>query len=223
VLLLNNDTRVKPSFLSALVKAALSDPDIGILGPKVYLEGQDRVLYCAGARVIKALGQPLMQGYRQVDQGQYDRQGRVGFISGCCLLIKKEVIEKIGLLDEDYFAFFEDLDWNVRAQQAGFQSVYVPSAVIWHKGSNTVGLKSPSYYFLHARNRILFASKHSGFLAFWLLFIPYFLLYRYLWTNLSLILKGHWKAAMAIHHGILSAMTGNNNYLTQYLAVHNKS
>ncbi len=216
VLLLNNDTCVNTSFLTHLVRVALSNPSVGIVGPKVYYDGQDRVLYCAGSRVIKTLGQPLMRGLGQMDHGQYDKQEEVGFISGCCLLIKKEVIEKIGLLDEDYFAFFEDLDWNIRAQQAGYQLVYVPSSVIWHKGSNTIGLKSPAYYFLHARNRILFARKHSGVLSFWFLFVPYFLIYRYLWASLSLILQGRWKQVWALHQGIFSAITGNHNSLTRY-------
>ncbi len=217
VLLLNNDTRVNPSFLTHLVRVALSDPNIGILGPKVYYEGQDRVLYCAGSRVIKALGQPLLRGLGQVDRGQFDRQEPVGFISGCCLLIKKEVIEKIGLLDESFFAFFEDLDWNIRAQQSGYQSVYVPSSIIWHKGSSSIGLKSPAYYFLHARNRILFAKKHSGFLGFWLIFMPYFVLYRYLWTFLKLVLKGRWREVLAIHQGMLAAITGKSEYLSRYV------
>jgi hypothetical protein len=218
VLLLNNDTRVHPSFLTALVRAALTRSNIGIVGPKVYYEGKDHVLYCAGAGVVKALGQPLLRGLGKVDRGQYDRQEVVGFISGCCLMIKREVIEKIGLLDEDYFAFFEDLDWNIRAQEAGYQSVYVPSSVIWHKGSNTIGFRSPGYYFLHARNRILFAKKHSGFLSFWLLFVPYFLIYRYLWTNLSLGLRGRWKQVLALHHGIFSAMSRHRDYIVQYFS-----
>ncbi|MGH7274975.1 MAG: glycosyltransferase family 2 protein, partial [Nitrospiria bacterium] len=213
----NNDTLVNPRFLAPLVRAALSDQKVGIVGPKVYYsDGQGRVLYCAGGRVIRALGQPLMRGLGQVDRGQYDRQEKVGFISGCCLMIKREVIEKIGRLDENYFAFFEDLDWNVRAHQAGYQSMYVPSAVIWHRGSNTIGLKSPGYYFLHTRNRILFAKKHSGFISFWLLFIPYFLLYRYLWATLSLSLQGRWSQIQAIHQGILAAITGSARYLPRY-------
>jgi GT2 family glycosyltransferase len=216
VLLLNNDTRVSPSFLTHLVRVAVSGPNIGILGPKVYYEGRESVLYCAGSRVIKALGQPLMRGLRQKDYGQYNQQEAVGFISGCCLLIKKEVIEKIGLLDEDYFAFFEDLDWNIRAQKAGYQSVYVPLSVIWHKGSNTIGFRSPAYYFLHARNRIMFAKKHLGFLSFWLMFAPYFLIYRYLWANLSLALRGRWKQVRALHQGIFSAIAGNHNSLARY-------
>jgi len=218
VLLLNNDTRVHPSFLSALVRTALTRPDIGIVGPKVYYDGKDHVLYCAGARVVKALGQPLLRGLGKVDRGQYDHKKEVGFITGCCLMIKREVIEKIGLLDEDYFALFEDLDWNIRAQEAGYQSVYVPSSVIWHKGSSTIGLRSPGYYFLHARNRILFAKKHSGPLSFWLLFVPYFLIYRYLWANLSLGLRGRWKQVLALHHGIFSAMAGHRDYLVHYFS-----
>ena len=218
VLLLNNDTHVNPRFLAPLVRAALSDQKVGIVGPKVYYsDGQDRVLYCAGGRIIKALGQPLMRGLGKIDQGQYDRQEEVGFISGCCLMIKREVIEKIGLLDENYFAFFEDLDWNVRAQEAGYQSVYVPSSVIGHKGSNTIGLKSPGYYFLHTRNRILFAKKYSGYISFWLLFVPYFLLYRYLWATLFLTLRGRRRQIQAIQQGILAAITRNPNHLAKYV------
>jgi GT2 family glycosyltransferase len=188
-----------------------------MLGPKVYFEGQDRVIYCAGSRIVKTLGQPLLRGLGQLDRGQFDRQEPVGFISGCCLLVKKEVIEKIGLLDESFFAFFEDLDWNIRAQQAGYQSVYVPSSIIWHKGSSSIGYKSPAYYFLHARNRILFARKHSGTLSFWFLFVPYFFIYRYLWANLRLTIKGQWKQISAIHQGVLSVVFKNRGDVVQYM------
>lgn len=213
ILLLNNDTRVSPNFLKLLVESAKNHPKAGITGPKVYIDKQEQTLYCAGGSLWKTLGQPFMRGHAKIDHGQYNQEKEVGFISGCCLLIKREVIEKIGVLDEDYFAFFEDLDWNVRAHQAGYASLYVPSSIIWHKGSNSLGLKSPAYYFLHARNRILFAKKHASFLLFWSMFVPYFFIYRYLWTGFSLMSKNKWGHVLAIHQGIISAMTGSNRHL----------
>ncbi|MBI4007176.1 MAG: glycosyltransferase family 2 protein, partial [Planctomycetes bacterium] len=98
--------------------------------------------------------------------------------------------------------YFEDWDWCIRAQKLGYKSVYVPDAVIWHKGSSTIGYKSPLYYYYMTRNRILFARKHLGWLTFLFLFLPYFITYRLLLPILMLLFKGDIKSIMAIIKGM---------------------
>ncbi|HHT9125914.1 MAG TPA: glycosyltransferase family 2 protein [Candidatus Brocadiia bacterium] len=206
-LLLNNDTVVNPDFLTQLVNVAEADDKIGIVGPKIYklypeLVSGSQTLFCAGTKTIPFLGQPFLRGNGKKDIGRYNNVEAVDYISGTALMIKKEVIEQIGLLDERFFAYFEDWDWCIRAQKQGFKCVYVPDAVIWHKGSSTIGFKSPSYYYYMTLSRILFARKHLGRFEFLFLFLPYFITYRLLLPILMLLLKGDIKSIMAIIKGM---------------------
>ncbi len=88
----------------------------------------------------------------------------VDFITGCCLLIKKEVIDKIGLMSEEFFLYFEDSDWCLRALQAGYRCFYEPAAWIWHKVSSTTKEFSYGFIYYNTRNGLLMAWRHNGFL-----------------------------------------------------------
>jgi hypothetical protein len=182
IMLLNNDTIVDKHFLNELVFVAQSDPKIGIVGPKIFFYppkgGGSDTIYFAGGKVIRSLGQVLHVGLHKVDVPEFGDIKEVDFITGCCMLVKVEVIEKIGMLNPNYFAYFEDLDWNIRARKAGFKIVFVPEAKIWHKASATTGYLSPTHMYLMTRNRILFARMNLDRTSFAFLFLPYLLCVR---------------------------------------------
>ncbi|MFQ5456683.1 MAG: glycosyltransferase family 2 protein [Nitrospirota bacterium] len=202
ILLLNNDTVVKEDFLGKIVDVGKTNKKYGIIGPKIYFYGKDNIIYSAGGGVIKRLGQPLHIGLFKEDKGQYNREGKTGFITGCALLIKREVVEKIGLIDENYFLYFEDLDWNLNAQRKGYLSVFVPDSIIWHKASSSSGYKSPNYYYYMTRNRILFVRKNYSLFSLLFLFLPYFIIYRYLWTIIKLVFNKRWEHIKAVNRGV---------------------
>jgi GT2 family glycosyltransferase len=170
VLILNNDTIVAPDFLDRMIKTAESDASIGIAGPKVYYHKFPDRIQSAGARVNMRTGQASLIGVKEVDSGQYDKQREVDYVIGCCLLIKREVIQKVGLFDESYFCYWDETDYCFRAREAGYKVVYVPGAKIWHKAPLKLRMqeKSPqsgkasglSYYFM-ARNNFKFMRKHA--------------------------------------------------------------
>ncbi len=139
VLLLNNDTIVDPNFLSKLVEYAEGNNDVGIGGPKIFYYYDQRRIWFAGGKIDYWKGWISHIGIREVDHGQYDSAREVDYITGCCMLVKREVIEKIGKLDESYFIYGEDSDWCIRAKRAGYSLVYVPSSIIWHKVSASSG------------------------------------------------------------------------------------
>ncbi len=139
VLLLNNDTVVDPGFLSELVKFAEEDRHIGIVGPKIYYYYDERRIWYAGGRVNFWEGWTSHIGIREKDHGQYDSPMEVDYVTGCCMLVRREVIERVGKLDEGYFIYGEDADWCLRASRAGYRLFYVPSSMIWHKVSATSG------------------------------------------------------------------------------------
>jgi GT2 family glycosyltransferase len=162
LLLLNNDTLVAPNFLSEMVRVTEENPAIGLANPKIlYHEPPDRIWYAGGAY---KRGWSLAKhfGVNRRDNGKYNQLCEVSFTTGCALLVKADVVRKVGLLDEVFFLGYEDLDWCVRAQNAGFKAIYIPSAVIWHRaGYDTKkNLGKPLKDFYYARNSVLFARKH---------------------------------------------------------------
>jgi hypothetical protein len=139
ILLLNNDTEVAPDFLSELVSVAENNDRVGMLGPKIYYHNTPKMIWFAGGRIEFWKGWLSHIGIRELDHGQYDSIRDVDYLTGCCLLVKREVIEKVGTLDESYFIYGEDADWCIRAYRAGFKLTYVPSSLIWHKVSSSSG------------------------------------------------------------------------------------
>ena len=160
ILLLNNDTIVDPNFLTELVNVFQNDAQIGIVGPKVYYYEQPRRIYTAGGKVNFCTGNTPLIGKNAVDDGQFDNIEEVDYICGCALLIKEETIRSIGLLNEMYFAYYEETDWCTKARNAGFKVVYVPKAKIWHKSPKTRTSELAMYYM--TRNRFLFVKRNSS-------------------------------------------------------------
>jgi len=161
VLLLNNDTRVSSDFLTKLMEAGEKDKFFGFLGPKIYFEDEPRKIWFAGGKISWLYHKGEMRGYGEEDKGQYDfpRFQVVDYITGCCLLVKKEVIEKIGLIPEEYFLYYEDTAWSLKARKNGFKCVFVPGAWIRHKGSASSQEGSPSYIYYHTRNGLMMARQ----------------------------------------------------------------
>jgi GT2 family glycosyltransferase len=159
VLLLNNDTVVAPDFLSELVRVA-DEQGAAACGAKVLRHDRPRTLEHAGGRLHLWLGRTTLQGQGQVDLGQYDRVREVDWLSGCCLLVRTEALQSVGLFDARYFTYFEDADWCLRARRKGHKVFFVPTAVVWHKGA-TNRISLGKLYFM-ARNHVLFMRKHGS-------------------------------------------------------------
>jgi GT2 family glycosyltransferase len=139
VLTINNDTTVHPEFLAHLVNRIESDSTIGMVAPKIYYHDDPKRLWFAGASASMWTGTMRHFGIREIDRGQYDTPRELDHISGCCLLVRKEVIEMIGLFDEAFYLYAEDADWAMRCRRAGFRLFYEPRAMIWHKISADSG------------------------------------------------------------------------------------
>lgn len=138
VALLNNDTVVEPGWLSEMIKVMAEMPEIGSTGCKM-LAYDDRSLLDGAGDGYRRGGLPGRIGHRERDLGQFDEPR---FILGACggaALYRRSMLDEIGLFDEDYFAYLEDVDLGLRAQNAGFKCRYVPSAIIYHLGCGTTG------------------------------------------------------------------------------------
>jgi hypothetical protein len=127
-------------------------------------------------------------GQNEKDCGQYDQVRAVDWISGCALLIKRQVVEQIGMLDERFFYYWEETDWCLRASEQGWRILHVPSAKIWHKGVQRDYRPSPNVTYYATRNHFLFMAKHRAPLSVWL-----FTILRTLRTLISWTVKPHWR------------------------------
>lgn len=162
VLLLNNDTIADPNFLTILMKNAIKRTKFSIFGPQMrYFSDRNR-LWCGGGKLS-----PVLAAVKMIDKGKlaknacFKRWQEVNFISGACLLVSRQVFEKIGFLDPDYFLYWEEADFEIRASKAGFKMMYVPDAVIWHKVSKTSGGSlEPLHQYYFFRNNLLFIKKN---------------------------------------------------------------
>ncbi|MGQ9469595.1 MAG: glycosyltransferase family 2 protein [Nitrososphaerales archaeon] len=159
VILLNDDTIVDPKFVSRLVEGMEAEPRATLGSCKIYgMKG--RVIQYAGG-FINDKGYPIMRGYGEEDNGQYDRLGEVEWASGACMIIRRECLEKIGLFDYSFFIYYEDTDLSFRARKAGYKVIYIPSTIIRHSGSTTTR-RHWRYNVYGNRNRIRFLLKHFG-------------------------------------------------------------
>ena len=172
VLLINNDTTVEEDFLSELVEAGESDKKIGILGSKICFYSDPNRIWFAGGKVNWLKNKGTHIGLDQIDNGQYDKIKETDYLTGCCLLIKREVVEKIGVLAEDYFLYYEDTDFSLRTKNAGYKPIYVPKSKIYHKISRSTKPGSFSYIYYHARNGLVMA-KRTGSLLNKIVLYPY--------------------------------------------------
>ena len=159
VWLLNNDTVVHPSALTELVKVAEADAAIGIVGSKILFYGPGKVIDHAGGYILPRRCAAGHIGIGEEDIGQYDEIRPVDFITGCSLMVTRETVEDVGLLDDKLFAYWEDVDWCTRARRGGWEVMYVPGSVIRHKGGNPSAV-SPLRYYLMAINSLRYTARH---------------------------------------------------------------
>jgi GT2 family glycosyltransferase len=177
IALLNNDARADMGWLAELVKAAEGDHRIGMLASKIYLQGSSKVIDNVGHLIYRD-GLNRGRGRLEEDHGQYDEKEEVFFPSGCAAFYRREMLEEIGLFDEDFFAYGDDTDIGLKGRLAGWKCLYVPSAIVYHRYSQSSGSYSPLKAFYVERNRVWIAVKY--FPASILLKSPFYTLWRFL-------------------------------------------
>ena len=189
-LLLNNDTEVAPDFLSLLVKAAETDPQVGMAGPTIYYYDRPEVIWSAGGEIDWRRGCTRMVGLDERDDGQFGRAPReVDFVTGCAVLVRATVLRQAGLLDERFFMYYEEVEWCVRTRRAGFRIVRVPQAHVWHKIAPGAQADSPRVHYYMTRNRLLFLKTSRAGWRAWM----HTLFAEYLRTLISWSVRPRWR------------------------------
>lgn len=157
VCLLNNDTYFEKPFLGKLVKG-LSIPSIGIVGPSIRFKKNGKQIFDMGGKLNTWF---LRTSHEEVERITSLQTKNVTYVSGCCMMIKKSVFETIGLFDESFFLYFEDVDFCLRAKEKGFITQIVPSAIIGHLLSESVGNMSKLSIQYLLKSAIIFGKKYS--------------------------------------------------------------
>jgi GT2 family glycosyltransferase len=207
LLLLNNDTVVSDEVLYHLLQTMETHPEAGIVGGKILYYDRPKRLWFAGGffNPDSALGGHW--GIDEEDAGEYDVPRRCDYISGCCLMFRRSVVERIGMLESAYFAYLEDVEFCLRAGRAGFAVMYQPAAVIYHKISTTSAWDSPLYIYFNLRNKLLFLRRNSRPQR-WLPHLPSIVFY-YVRQFARLLVK--WRdlpAARAALWGVVDGLRG---------------
>jgi len=166
ILLLNNDAQLLPGALEALVSALeRGGPRVSAAAPKILYRSAPHIIWAAGGRFDWWRGVVVDRGSNQRDAGQYDRPEEVPSATACCLLVRSEVFREIGLLDQDYFMYFEDADFSARLNRASHTISYQPQARVLHdvfgSSGGVPGRPSPLALYYSTRNRSLFIARHA--------------------------------------------------------------
>lgn len=165
ILLLNNDTEITEGFLHAMIKELEANKDIGLLSPLIkYYENKNIIQYAGFSSMNYVTGRNTSIGSMEQDSGQYSTVSReTGFCHGAAVMCRQVDLERAGLMDEQYFLYYEELDWCEKFKRIGKKIWFTGKAVIYHKESMSVGKESALKTFFMTRNRMLFIRRNTGY------------------------------------------------------------
>jgi hypothetical protein len=201
IMLLNNDTLVEPDFLGKMMLAFSKNPKLGLLQPMICFLDEPEKIWSAGGKFISLLGRAKTLGDRKTLKNYQPFSKKLDWATGCCMLFTREAILQSGLLNEQYFAYFEDVEWSLRIRNQGFEIGLVPEAKIYHeaggssKKSHSEGTLSARVFYYHVRNQFFLLRSQKAGLGFlyhlgrFKLWIFYFLL-RGRFRKLKAVAKG---------------------------------
>lgn len=161
VFLLNNDAIIAPDCIEHLVKSILADSTVGMTGPLIYHYDEPNTMQTAGG-VLDGFWAAKHLGRNEIDTGQFSMARPVDWLSGCALMVRRDVLERLGGFDERFFMYWEEVDWCLRAHQQGWTLLHVPQAKVWHKGAQRHYQPEPRVTYYSVRNQFLFLREHQA-------------------------------------------------------------
>lgn len=159
IFIINPDTHIDKNCIDALLNRMKNEKQLAAVSPKIYSCSTNDIWF-AGAQVNLVTGNtPQLNGK---DNGQYDAISYTERLTGCAMMVSKDAIKRVGLMDERFFLFYEETDWSMRFIKSGYRLGVEQSAKFWHNASaSTGGYTSPLYHYYMTRNRLLFMQKHK--------------------------------------------------------------
>ena len=202
---INNDTLLshQPSAIDHLIHRLESDEKIGMVCPKIRFAWGNNPLQFAGYTPLSRFTMRNRSiGFGETDKGQYDTPHSTPYAHGAAMMVKREALEKVGIMPECYFLYYEELDWSMMFTRAGYSIWYEPACTIYHKESQATGQNSPLKVYYLTRNRLLFVKRNKkGFAKY--------ITYAYLICMVAprdiikYTLKGEFKLVLSVIKGII--------------------
>ncbi len=200
--IVNNDTEFTPRLLESLLSVFIDHPDAGLVSPKINSFYDKRVIEYAGYKKVNVFtGRNGMVGFKEIDHNQYNQLEETHYAHGAAMMISKKVVEKVGLMPEIFFLYYEELDWSEQIKRNNYKVYFQPEALIYHKESMTTGKESPLKTYYLNRNRILFMQRNMP-LYNYIVFIGYLILFTIPKNTIIFLFKGQKEHLKAFWKGI---------------------
>ena len=206
IFLINNDTYIESDNISSLVERLESRPDIGGVSPKIRFAFPPQHIQFAGFTPLSPITlRNHMLGFGCPDDGTFDTPQPTPYLHGAAMMIKREVIEKAGMMPEIFFLYYEELDWSTRMTRAGYELWYDPRCTVFHKESQSTGQLSKLRTYYLTRNRLFYASRNlKGFNR--LASILYQSTIAATKNSVVYLMKGRFDLAAAVFYGVNSGL-----------------
>ena len=200
---INNDAILpQPSAISHLLTRLESSDQIGMVCPKIrFTWGKQLIQYAGYTPLSKITLRNKSIGFGEQDNGQYDTPHPTPYAHGAAMMVKREVIEQVGMMPECYFLYYEELDWSMMIRRTGYEIWYEPACTVFHKESQTTGQQSPLKTYYIIRNRLLFAQRNIDGSEKYLTYI-YLICIVAVRDVLKYLCKGQINMAKAVMKGI---------------------
>jgi GT2 family glycosyltransferase len=203
LLFINNDTEVPPGFLEPLVEKLESDPQIGVVSPKIkFFFHPDTIQFAGYTPMNPYTMRNNLIGYRQKDDGRFDKSSEMPFAHGAAMMVPRRVMEDAGLMADIFFLYYEEHDWFEHIKRKGYKIWYVAESEILHKESMTTGKESPLKIHYIARNRIVFMRRNLFGIQF-LISLLFQIFVSIPKGYLQYLIKGNFKLLGAFHRAVV--------------------
>ncbi|WP_119080230.1 glycosyltransferase family 2 protein [Chitinophaga alhagiae] len=213
IFIVNNDTEVTPDLIERLLEPFFKDDKIGVVCPKIRFFHHPNVIQYAGFHKMNLLtGRTGAVGSREEDKGQYDGEGPTHCAHGAAMMVKREVLDKVGMFADKFFIYYEESDWSARIIRAGYTIYYNGKGLIYHKESITMGKESAIKAYYHTRNRILYMRRNTNKLQL-TSFLLFFTFFTFPKSVLKYTVKGQFEHLKSFLRGTFWNVT-NSSYST---------
>ncbi|HLO80563.1 MAG TPA: glycosyltransferase family 2 protein [Chitinophagaceae bacterium] len=201
--IVNNDTEFTPGLIEGLLELFQKYPDAGMVCPKFQYYFQKGTIEWAGFRKVNVFtGRNTAIGHGEKDEGQYNLIHETPYAHGGGMMVPRKVVDEVGLMPEQFFLYYEELDWSEQIRRKGYKIYYQPASLIYHKESMTTGKASPLKTYYQTRNRILFMRRNVAWYQF-LVFILFFIFLTIPKNTLKFLLERKWQHLGAFWKGTL--------------------
>lgn len=207
----NNDAEVTPDLIEKCLEPFYEDASIGVVCPKIRFHHHPDIIQYAGFNKMSMLtGKTTAVGSLEEDKGQHDVSGYTHSAHGCAMMVKREVIEKVGMMAEKYFVYYDESDWSARIIKAGYKIYYQAKGLIFHKESMSMGKLSSIKVHFMTRNRIYYMRRHASAAQF-AVFIGFFGLLTIPKTVFRFVKAGQFEHLKSFMKGISWNLTNSKH------------